>query len=449
MSAELAPAGAVTLVTLDEDSVVTEADATFAALIGPPDSWSPRQVGTSSGTGAPTDRRTDSEPGTDGGSDQLDAGPLRLADLLAPESAEAVLRWCRTGEDAEVGAGVELRGRRGDGLPLVVRAHGVAGAYAASPAAVIDARRPHRRLLLQRAGGPVTWAGSPPAPAPPRTGPDHVLAHDLRGALRTARTFVGIHQRRLAQVADEARAGGVPVPEAVATDQSLRTAGRALAGADALVDALVRFERTGTDPLVVAPVRLVDVVAAAAEQAHSVCAALSGEDGQADLAGGLDVRWDGPEDLAVVADADQLSWVLAELLVNARKYGRIPTDPLPDPAITVSARLRDGWIDLLVASRGRAIDPVLAPEAFVLGRQLQPRGERPGAGLGLPLCRRIVARHGGRIGFLLDPPRSRPTTAATDARSIDAATDAGSIDGLAGRPRGTTIVELRLLADQG
>jgi len=425
VSADLTPVGPVTLVTLDEDSVVTDADAAFETLVGS------ALVGSAL-------------VGSALAGDDLATGAVRLADLLADGSARTVLQWCRTGADEDLVGGVELRGRRRDGLPLVLRAHGVPGSFARSSAAVIDAQRPHRRLLLQRAGGVLTWTGSAPPPFPARTGPDHVLAHDLRGAVRTARTFLGLHQRRLAQGVEDARAGGVPVPDAIVSDPSVRTATRALATAEDLVDALVRFERVGTDPLVVGPVRLVDVVGAAAERSRSICDALAAQDGQRDLAGGLDVRWDGPPEIAVVGDPELLTWVVAELFVNARKYGRAVDDPLPDPAITVSARSVGPWVDVLVASRGRVIDPVLAPDAFALGRQLQPRGERPGAGLGLALCRRIVARHAGRIGFLVDHP-------ATGGRGGGPGPDDGSGDGTEvpfERPRGTTIVELQLLAER-
>ncbi|HYE98450.1 MAG TPA: ATP-binding protein [Planctomycetota bacterium] len=107
----------------------------------------------------------------------------------------------------------------------------------------------------------------------------------------------------------------------------------------------------------------------------------------------------GVEDAVVLGDADRLLQVLGNLLSNAVKFS-------PRGAgVLVSVRRREGGFRISVADRGPGI-----PESFrgrVFERFAQADGsdarQKGGTGLGLHICRVIVERHGGTIGFDSEP----------------------------------------------
>jgi signal transduction histidine kinase len=67
------------------------------------------------------------------------------------------------------------------------------------------------------------------------------------------------------------------------------------------------------------------------------------------------------------------------------------------PAVEIAAT-RDGdhWC-LSVADNGIGIDPSRAQAMFRMFERERRDGDRPGSGIGLALCKRIVERHGGDI----------------------------------------------------
>jgi len=94
----------------------------------------------------------------------------------------------------------------------------------------------------------------------------------------------------------------------------------------------------------------------------------------------------------VVADAVQMNQLLQNLLSNALKF----RGPEP-PRVHVSAGREEGWWVFSVRDNGIGIDPRYHEEVFEPLRRLHTRREVPGTGMGLAICARIVARHGGRI----------------------------------------------------
>ncbi len=91
-------------------------------------------------------------------------------------------------------------------------------------------------------------------------------------------------------------------------------------------------------------------------------------------------------------DPAQLVQLFANLLGNAIKYRSEQT-----PRITVGAeREGEGW-RFCVADNGIGIEEEFQGRIFQIFQRLHTREEYGGNGIGLALCRKIVARHGGRI----------------------------------------------------
>ena len=98
-----------------------------------------------------------------------------------------------------------------------------------------------------------------------------------------------------------------------------------------------------------------------------------------------------PADLPLVAfDSALIEQVLINLLENATKY-----TPAGSP-IEVAARAQDGVIEVEVNDRGPGVSPGDAERVFDKFYRAH-EGEGGGVGLGLTICRGIVAAHGGRI----------------------------------------------------
>jgi len=94
----------------------------------------------------------------------------------------------------------------------------------------------------------------------------------------------------------------------------------------------------------------------------------------------------------VMADETQLVQVFQNLIGNAIKFHA--EEP---PRIHVSAeKTEKEWI-FSVKDNGKGIDPQYYERVFVIFQRLQSKGEYPGTGIGLAICKRIIERHGGRI----------------------------------------------------
>lgn len=291
---------------------------------------------------------------------------------------------CALDDDARAARAYEavLTGRRADGLPLVMRASAPGGMDTSTAA-----------IVLERWGGPVTRAGDPGFSAPPRSGPDHLLSHDARGAVRNARNFSGIFARKVRTAGPD---GGPPLDAqgAPITFDLLDTALRSVGNADEMLEQIVWFIRLEHEPLALQPLPLAEVVEAAQQKATTTGEELAEAHDDPELAGPTTVHVD-PSAAAVelLVHLDLVAWCFAELITNARKFAG------PSTVVTVRAQAAGAWVHVEVESTGKAVEPDLAEDAFRLGRMLQPRGDRPGVGMGLPLVRRIVTRHAGRVAI--------------------------------------------------
>jgi signal transduction histidine kinase len=98
-----------------------------------------------------------------------------------------------------------------------------------------------------------------------------------------------------------------------------------------------------------------------------------------------------PEEITVIADERRVRQVVFNLVSNAVKFtpggGRVD----------VSARADDGLVEIAVADTGPGISPDEFETIFEEFRQATDGKQAEGTGLGLPLSRRLVELHGGRL----------------------------------------------------
>jgi signal transduction histidine kinase len=105
------------------------------------------------------------------------------------------------------------------------------------------------------------------------------------------------------------------------------------------------------------------------------------------------------DDLPLVrADAAQLAQVFQNLLSNALKF-----HGPEQPRIHVGVRRHGHHWQFRVQDNGIGIQPEYFDRIFILFQRLHTRNVYPGTGIGLAICKKIVERHGGRIGVESEP----------------------------------------------
>jgi signal transduction histidine kinase/DNA-binding NarL/FixJ family response regulator len=100
----------------------------------------------------------------------------------------------------------------------------------------------------------------------------------------------------------------------------------------------------------------------------------------------------------VNGDFSQLAQLFQNLIGNAIKFRGKDA-----PRIHVYSRPKDNEWVISVADNGIGIAPAHHERIFEMFKRLHGRGEYPGTGIGLSICKRIVERHGGRIWVESEP----------------------------------------------
>ena len=117
---------------------------------------------------------------------------------------------------------------------------------------------------------------------------------------------------------------------------------------------------------------------------------------------GVRVRNDVPADLpALSADRERVHQVLFNLVDNAVRFTPV------GGSVTISARRRNGSVEVAVADTGAGIEAEHLPrlfERFYRADAARTRGEG-GTGIGLAIARSVVEAHGGRISAESEPGR--------------------------------------------
>ncbi len=195
----------------------------------------------------------------------------------------------------------------------------------------------------------------------------YVASHDLQEPLRMVASFTQLlarrYQGKLDQNADEFI--GFAVDGANRMQQ--------------LINDLLVYSRVGTRGRTLAPTDLTEVLKDAEANLHQAI----GESGAVITHDPLPV---------VSGDQVQLTQLFQNLLANALKFRGGEA-----PRIHVSAQAREAdWL-LSVKDNGIGLAPEHQERIFAIFQRLHGRGEYPGTGIGLAICKKIVERHGGHI----------------------------------------------------
>jgi len=94
----------------------------------------------------------------------------------------------------------------------------------------------------------------------------------------------------------------------------------------------------------------------------------------------------------VLGNPAQVRQLFQNLIGNAIKFRSEQA-----PRIHVSAEEKENEWVFFVRDNGIGIDPQYKDRIFVIFQRLHSRGDYPGTGIGLAICRKIIQRHGGRI----------------------------------------------------
>lgn len=98
----------------------------------------------------------------------------------------------------------------------------------------------------------------------------------------------------------------------------------------------------------------------------------------------------------ILGDAAELEHVFQNLISNSIKFRAERP-----PEVSVSVRREEGRYVFSVRDNGIGVEPKDAEKIFRIFSRLHP--DRPGSGIGLALCQRVVERHGGRIWVESNP----------------------------------------------
>lgn len=191
----------------------------------------------------------------------------------------------------------------------------------------------------------------------------YAAGHDLQEPLRAVSSFAQLLERRYAGDAEASEFTSLILDGA--------------ARATALVQALLSYSRVGN-----APRRTAMPLTAAIQPALFKLGPVLRECGAEIKCGDL------PE---VNADETQLALVFEQLVKNAIAFRAREA-----PTIEILAEEGSDAYTISVRDNGIGIDPRFHEFVFSPFKRLHGK-EVPGAGLGLAVCRKIIAAHGGRI----------------------------------------------------
>jgi len=200
----------------------------------------------------------------------------------------------------------------------------------------------------------------------------HVVSHDLREPLRKITCFGSILHESLGATLSDEDADSL----AIMIDGAARM--------QKMIDALLSYCRITHRPVEAQAVDLNEIVAELQDFELSV------------LLEEKKVVVEVPETLpTVTGDGVQIRELLQNLMANGIKYQ--PENAVPRLRITASA-VEDGMARMAVTDNGIGIEPECQENVFAMFKRVHNGTMYEGTGVGLAVCKKIIARHGGQIG---------------------------------------------------
>jgi light-regulated signal transduction histidine kinase (bacteriophytochrome) len=198
-----------------------------------------------------------------------------------------------------------------------------------------------------------------------------LAAHDLRQPLQVIGGYAALLNSQCGQLDDTSKGYVAAICRGTGT-------------MEVMVESLLEFAETGAAE---SPTALVDTARVVADVVSGLEPTLDG--------GSIVV---GDELPVLAADPAQLARLFQNLLGNAVKFRG--ADPL---RVEVAAeRAGDDWL-FRVSDNGTGVGPGFVDRIFGM-MQRERRGNQPGTGMGLAICRKIVEYHGGHIWLDTEAP---------------------------------------------
>jgi PAS domain S-box-containing protein len=201
----------------------------------------------------------------------------------------------------------------------------------------------------------------------------YIASHDLQTPLRSITGFVQLLQQEYEGKLDEQ-----------AQDWILRTVG-AVARMQTLIGDLLSYSRVEARSGAFTQIPFLDIVNDALFLLES---SIHDSGGQV-ACGKLPI---------VMGDRSQLVQLMQNLIGNGLAYR---SDKPPHIHISAKRSGKD-WI-FSISDNGIGIDPKHYEQIFEIFKRLHNQKDKPGTGIGLAVCRRVVNRHGGKIWVESEP----------------------------------------------
>ena len=201
----------------------------------------------------------------------------------------------------------------------------------------------------------------------------YVASHDLQEPLRMVASYTQLLGRRYGDRLE----GDAKEFMAFIVDGAARM--------KQLIEDLLAYSRVGTRGKEFRPVKLDAVV----ERARANLRAALEESG---------AQLDCDPLPEVEGDELQLTQLMQNLIGNAVKFRGDAR-----PRIHVSCVERDDEFEIAVRDNGIGIEAQYFERIFMVFQRLHDKGQYPGTGIGLAICKKVVDRHGGRIWLESSP----------------------------------------------